>query len=251
MIDIAIQYPFLLFKRKAKGSAPTSWDDLTERQFIAISRTVDGYEPDFRFMSILTGIKESLLKKLPPFSLLKLTEGIEFIGKAGTIHSRFIIRELGGTDFIAPKPKLNSMSFGQFIFADAYYSDWMISKDVKQLNNLVATLYLLPGEKFDSDTISSRVWTIVNIDLDIRKAIAFNYGLILTWLKGCYPLIFQDSDRNAEPGLKPGSASQTGWLKLFESMVADDLINRDRYAELPIHAVLRHLTNKYKENARR
>ena len=251
MIDIAIQYPFLLFKRKAKGSAPTSWEDLTERQFIAISRTVDGLEPDFRFMSILTGIKESLLKKLPPFSLLKLTEGIEFIGKAGNVYSRFVVRELPGTDFIAPKPKLDSLSFGQFIFADAYYSDWMIGKDIKQLNNLVATLYLLPGEKFDSDTIAERVWTICNIDLDIRKAVAFNYGLILTWLQGCYPLIFREPDHNVDTGLKPVSTSRSGWLTLFESMVGDDLINRERYAELPIHTVLRHLTTKYKENARR
>jgi len=254
MIDIAIEYPFLLFRRKVKSKAPTSWDELTERQFLAISRAVDGAIPDYRFLSILSGIKEKLLRKLTPFSLFKLSEGIEFVGTAGNVHSNFIIREIRGTDFISPKPKLDSLTFGQFIFADAYYSNWMGTKDEKQLNNLVATLYLLPGEKFSSDTIVDRIWTLANVDSDIRKAIAFNYGLILMWLQKCYPLIFRETDNsNADrrDAINRVSTSRSGWLTLFESMVADDLINRDRYAELPIHTVLRHLTSKYKENARR
>ena len=146
------------------------------------------------------------------------------------------------------------MPFGQFIFADSYYNDWMATKDVKALDNFVASLYLLPGETFDSETIPDRVLTIVSIDLDIRKAIAFNYSLILMWLQKCYPLIFQAT--NDEPDSDSVRANlprpkQSGWLKLFESLVGEDLINRDRYAELPVNTVFRHLTTKYKDNARK
>ncbi|HZK97530.1 MAG TPA: hypothetical protein VFC67_25235 [Prolixibacteraceae bacterium] len=63
MMDIEITYPFLFFNRKAKGTVPTSWDELTERQFLAISHTIHGAEPDFRFLSVLTGIAQNLLKK--------------------------------------------------------------------------------------------------------------------------------------------------------------------------------------------
>lgn len=254
MINIEITYPFLFFKRKATGKVPTTWEELTERQFVAISRMVNGAEPDYRFLSVLTGIDQNLLKKLHPYDLLKLSEGIEFVGKAGNVYSSFIIKEIQGTDFVAPKPKLNTMPFGQFIFADSYYNDWMAKKDEKALNNVVATLYLMPGEKFDSETIADRVWTIVNVDLDIRKAIAFNYGLILTWLQQCYPLIFQmpaDDDSVETNGRPSLQKSRSGWLKLFESLVGDDLINRDKYAELPVHTIFRHLTTKYKENARK
>ena len=256
MMDIAIEYPFLFFKRRATGTAPTSWDELTERQFLAISRTIHGAEPDFRFLSVLTGIAQNLLKKLHPYDLLKLSEGIEFVSKAGNVHSEFIIREIRGTDFVCPKPKLGAMPFGQFIFTDSYYNDWMATKDVKALDNFVASLYLLPGETFDSETIPDRVLTIVSIDLDIRKAIAFNYSLILMWLQKCYPLIFQAT--NDEPVIASEAkqsvstaAKQSGWLKLFESLVGEDLINRDRYAELPVNTVFRHLTTKYKDNARK
>lgn len=254
MMDIAIEYPFLFFKRKATGKAPASWEELTERQFIAISRTIHGSEPDFRFLSVLTGIDQNLLKKLHPFDLLKLAEGIEFVGKAGNSHFEFIIREIRGTDFVCPKPKLGAMTFGQFIFADSYYNDWMVTKDVKALDNFVASLYLLPGETFNSETIPDKVWTIVNIDQDIRKAIAFNYSLILCWLQKCYPLIFQTPNDDQDPDVRADlrvSPKQSGWLKLFESLVGEDLINSDRYADLPVNTVFRHLTTKYKDNARK
>jgi len=272
MIDISITYPFLIFKRTATGKAPTSWGELTERQFIAISRMINGAEPDDRFLSVLTGINQSLLKKLSPYELLKLSEGIEFVARAGNVHNAFIIRELPGTKFICPKPKLEGMTFGQFIFADSYYNDWMstartgkngeqtgrlLSKDDHAgsplLNNLVATLYMLPGEKFDHATTSARVLTIANIDIETRQAIAFNYGLILMWLQQAYPLIFQASTETPSP---PHPVSQSPsrpspWIKLFNSLVGDDLVNRDKYAELSVHTVFRYLTNKYKENARK
>ena len=212
---------------------------------------------NIKFISIFTGIKEKLIGKLHPFSLLKLTESIEFVGKAGNVHSKFIIRELGSTRLTAPRARLENVTFGQFIFSDAYYSGWMEKKEEKVLNNLLATLYLLPEEIFFSDSIPDRISAIEKIDLDTRKAIAFNYGLILMWLQQCYPLIFQSKnddpdsvETHSDASLRP-NRKQSGWITLFESMVADDLINRDRYAELPIHAVLRHLTAKYKENARR
>lgn len=250
MINISITYPFLFSKRTATGSVPSTWEELTERQFVAISRTIHGAEPDFRFLSILTGIGQRLLKKLHSYDLLKLSEEIDFVGKAGNTHTSFIIRAIGGTDFVCPKPKLAGLTFGQFIFADSYYNDWMATQDETALNNFVATLYLRPGEKFDNETTPERVMKIVNIDIDTRKAIAFNYGLILMWIQSAYPLVFATAPERpiAE---SPVRSSQSAWLKLFDSLVGDDLINRDRYADLPVHTVFRHLTTKYKENAKR
>jgi hypothetical protein len=75
--------------------------------------------------------------------------------------------------------------------------------------------------------------------------------LILVWLQKCYPLIFQEkAETSQDLSSSDKQPKQSQWLKIFESLVGDDLINRDRYAELSVHAVLRYLTNKYKENAR-
>jgi hypothetical protein len=251
MINIAIEYPVLFFKRTATGQAPTSWGELTRRQFIAISRTVNGAEPDFRFLSQLTGIRKNLIKKLSSYELFQLSEAIDFIDQAGNSHSAFIITKIPGTDYVSPKPKLGGMTFGQFIFTESYYNDWQVTKAEADLNNFIASLFLTQGEKFDSETIAENAVKIKLVDLDIRQAIAFNYGLIMVWLQKCYPLIFQEK-AEASPDLPSPDKQpkQSQWLKIFESLVGDDLINRDRYAELSVHAVLRYLTNKYKENAR-
>ena len=251
MIDISIEYPGLFSRRTAKGEVPSSWAELTQQQFIAISRTVNGIEPDFRFVSMLTGIDQRLLKKLTAFDLFKLTEAIDFIGRSGNSYSEFLISKIPGTDFVAPKPKLAGLTFGQFIYTESYYNDWLSTKEDIILNNFIASLFLIQGEKFNSESITDNALKIKSVRTDIRQAIAFNYGLIRIWLQKCYPLIFQDnvetrhalSSSNEQP-------KQSQWLKTFESLVGDDLINRDRYAGLSLHAVLRYLTNKYKESIR-
>ena len=251
MIDIAIEYPNLFFKRTATGKAPSAWGELTQQQFISISRTVNGIEPDFRFLSVLTGIDQNLLKKLSPFDLFKLSEAIDFIGQAGNSYSEFLIPKIPGTDFVAPKPKLAGLTFGQFIYTESYYNDWLIGKDETTLNKFLASLYLNPNEKFKSETIGNKAVKIKSVKMDICQAIAFNYGLIMIWLQKCYPLIFQDSAEARHDSSSPSKQTkQSQWLKTFESLVGDDLINQDRYAELSVHAVLRYLTNKYKESSR-
>ena len=115
MIAIAIDYPILFFKRTATGKAPSKWGELTQQQFIAISRTVNGIEPDFRFLSVLTGINQSLLKKLSPFDLFKLSEAIDFIGRAGNSYSKFLIAKIPGTDVVAPKPKLAGLTLSLIV----------------------------------------------------------------------------------------------------------------------------------------
>jgi len=247
MINIAIEYPCLFLKRTVTGTVPTSWDELTEKQLIEISRNLNGREIDFHFLSVLTSISARFLKKLSPFQLLKLSREINFIGNVVDYHNMFIIRRLKGTKLYAPKSKLAGMTFGQFIFADSFYNDWITTNDETALNNLVATLYLRPGEKFDNETIAGRASAIANVDIDVLKSIAINYGLILMWIQSAYPLVFASE---AKQSVRPSAASQSAWLKLFDTLVGDDLINRDRYAKLPIHTVLTYLTTKYKEHAR-
>jgi hypothetical protein len=252
MIDVIVEYPFMLFKRKAIGRAPSSWAELTEKQFIAISRIVHGSDPDYKFLSILTGINKDLLRKLSSYELLKLSEEIDFIGKAGSMYSNFIIGELPwmAKKCIAPKPKMEGITFAQFIFMDAYYNDWTAFQQETALNKFIASLYLRNNEKFSSEIIEARLELIERIDFDIRKAIAFNYSLIIVWLQKAYPLIFKETEESEEVSKKEKMPSKSVWLSIYESMVGDDLINRDKYAELPLHAVFRHMTKKYKENAR-
>jgi hypothetical protein len=251
MIDIAIEYQYLFFfRRKATGQLPTSWSELSERQFIAISKVINGAAPDRHFLALLTGVKNKLIGLLSPYELKVVTDGIDFISTAGNSHFNFFIRQIKGTKFTSPRIKLDAMTFGQFIFADAHYNDWMATKKEDSLNHFVSYLYLLPGENFDKERCKNRIEEVAAIPIDTRKAIAFNYGLVMVWLQKAYPLIFQETKE--ERKTKPlNTSGQSPWVKIFESLVGDDLINADRWAILPLHNIFRYMTDKFKENLKR
>ena len=252
MIDIAVEYPFMLCTRKAVGKTPSKWSELSEKQFIGISSIVHGKELDYKFLSLLTGIRKKILIRLSPYQLTVLSEQIDFIGSAGSSHSDFIISEIscGPTMLVAPKPKMEGITFGQFIFLDAYFNDWSSSKQESALDKFIASVYLPQSEQFNNEMIDSRAIKINQISIELRKAIAFNFSLIIFWLQKAYPLIFPESYEDPKQDQSVKLNHTSGWLKIFESLVGEDLINRDKYAQLPLHTVLKHMTRKYKENAR-
>jgi len=104
--------------------------------------------------------------------------------------------------------------------------------------------------------IPGKKMRIEKLPNDLRLSIAFNYSLIVSWLQNAYPLIFHSPSHLPDPavsvdGIRPDIRTKdSGWLKLFESLVGDDLIHRNKYAELPVNVVLNYLTVKYKENVR-
>jgi len=251
MIFLEIEYRFSIFTRRAIGSAPVAWNELSEQQFIEISRLVNGKEIDFQFLSVMTSFSKRLIKALSPYQLTKLSDQIDFIGNNSKSHNYFFSSKLKETKLYSPKPKLAGMTFGQFIFADTYYNTWLMDKDDETLNKFIASLYLLRNEKFNEDTISEKKRLIENLPKDLRLSISFNYSLIISWLQHSYPLIFTSPVDQTDPKREVKiRLSNSGWLKIFESLVGEDLINRNKYAKLPLHTVFNYLTTKYKENAR-
>jgi len=256
MTNLEIEVPFFFFARRAKGTLPGSWNELSERQFIAVSTLVHGREIDFHFLSVLTSFPKRLIKALSPYQLGKLSDQFDFIGNTSKSHNAFFSPKLKGTKLYSPKPKLACMTFGQFIFADAYYNTWLATKDDETLNKLIASLYLFDDEEFNEAAISGKKLIVEKLPNDLRLSIAFNYSLVVSWLQNAYPLIFHSSGNLPDPAVRVDDirpdirTKDSGWLKIFESLVGEDLIHRNQYAELPVNVVLNYLTAKYKENAK-
>ena len=252
MTNLEIKVPFFFFTRRAKGILPGSWSELSERQFIAVSTLVNGREIDFQFLSVLTSFPKRLIKALSPYQLGKLSDQFDFIGNTSKSHNAFFFLKLKGTKLYSPKPKLAGMTFGQFIFADAYYNSWLANKDDETLTKLIASLYLFDDEEFNESAISGKKSLVEKLPKDLRLSIAFNYSLIVSWLQNAYPLIFHSPVNLPDPAVRVDDirTKDSGWLKIFESLVGEDLIHRNKYAELPVNVVLNYLTVKYKENAK-
>jgi hypothetical protein len=142
------------------------------------------------------------------------------------------------------------MTFGQFIFVESYFSSYQTDKNPGDLHKFVASLYLPELHGFDENKIPEDALSFSKVKPEILDAIVINYVLVKEWLGLAYPLVFEreDDTETAKPKKLNKSNNDSGWIKVFESIVGDDIINQDKYALLPVHTVLRWMTNKIKEN---
>jgi hypothetical protein len=172
-------------------------------------------------------------------------------------YNAFIIPEIktSGKIFCAPKSKMAGVTFAHFIFVESYFTDYQNNKKLTDLYKFIAALYLEQNRTFDENKITENASLLSGTKPEILEAIVINYVLFREWLAQSYPMIFQQEEEVDENHEKPKrthkNPGNSGWIKIFENIVGDDLINHDRYAMLPLHNVLRWMTNKIKENLKR
>jgi hypothetical protein len=258
MKQVTITYhpiPFLRFTRTATGTYPEKWSEVTAGQLKAIAETYVGDIPNHRFLNALTGIKPRILKRLDPYQQYKLLELVEFVNKLEP-YNAFIIGsiQLNGKPFAAPNPMLKGMSFGRFIFADSFFRNYNETSNPEELNRMLAALYLPAGRKFKENYIEKHAPLMAAVKPATREAIRLNYMLVFEWLMDVYPMVFpreQPETRNpagADLQSVPKTRDPRAWVKIFESLVGDDIVNQNKYSSLPVHTVFRYFTRNIKEN---
>jgi hypothetical protein len=201
----------------------------------------------------MLGIKKSIAARLDDFQRFCIAMELDFMDNFKP-HYAFVIRKLNGLK--APRPRLEGMSFGQFMFVDSYYEVAITSDDSGQLDKFIACLYLPEGKPFNEQLIEDRADYIkLFFKQEEKTAISLNYRLVKEWICERYPLLFRKSSVAELADVKPvaeHSRSQgSNWVKVYESMVGDDIVNQDKYSALPVHTVFRYLTTKLKENGKR
>lgn len=258
MLKIEVKYRpvrWIPFTRKVNRNIPQNWEDVTQKQLIAISSLYKSSISDIAFLKAMTGLKKGIVSKLSDFELYKLVEIFEFIGNQKP-HHEFIIRKLSISHhpvLFAPSPMVKGVTFGQFIFADTYFANYQQSGDEADLNKFIASLYLGKNEKFEECLIQERFESIGKLGINIRQAIVLNYQLIHEWLALAYPLIFQKqsetiTDKSRDRACPVSEASP--WIKIFQNFVGDDIIHDEVWAAKPVNTIFAYMTRKYKENAR-
>lgn len=239
---IALEYQRLGYKKSILRNLPTAWSEVTPRQLTIIARNYLNECSDDLLLSALCNLSMSIIRKLDSYQKLQLAEQMHFLTDYKPF-SHFIIKKIGILH--APLPSLKAMSFGQFIFVDSYYNDWLLSHKEEDMNKFISALYLPEGKSFRQENLPVYELIVERYPLDIRCAISLNYRLVKEFLIHAYPLIFQKSTKNKK------EKSHSGWVSVLESVVSDDIINQDKYTDLSVHVVLRWITRKVKENAKR
>lgn len=254
MQQLEIKYrpvSFLNFTLSKTGSFPEDMGDLSPVQFIEISKLKSAAIDETLFLSVMTGFNPRFIKKLSEFHRFKLMQLFGFFNNSA-MHHDFIIKKINfhKAEYFAPKPKLKGVTFEQFIFADSYFSDYSNNKTPADLHKFVASLYLPQFTGFSESQIETNATLIKKVDAATLEAICLNYSFVKGWLAKSYPLVFQSGTDDNQPtgSAPPGNNS---WIKTFEAVVGDDIVNSDKYASIPIHNILRFLSDRIKQNMKR
>lgn len=259
MVNLELEYQpfsFLKYTRKIGGQYPSKFDELKPRQLIAIAKLISTETciSEIAFLNFMTGISKFWIKNMGDYNRFQLMLLFNPFTEIQPLDF-FIIPGIKSSEvsLVSPKPKLAGMTFGQFVFIESYFTDYQLEKRPADLYKFIACLYLPAGKHFNEDDIRPRDLDNKKIDAEILDAIVINFLLIKEWLALAYPLIFQHDHEEEE--MKPKKIKKhqnnSAWLKIFENVVGDDLINEDKYAALPLHNVLRWMTNKVRENMKR
>jgi len=247
MKTIDLHHKTLGITRKISALLPERWNELTADQLVLIARNYITTVDETEMLSGLLGISKSIASMLDGFQRFCIAVELDFMDDFKP-HSAFAIHKLNGLS--APRPRLEGLSFGQFMFVDTYYEVAITSDDPEHLSKFIACLYLPEGKPFNEQLIEDRADYIkLFFKPEEKTAISLNYRLVKEWICERYPLLFRKpiAESVAEQSRSQGS----NWVKVYESLVGDDIVNQDKYAALPVHTVFRYLTQKLKENGRR
>lgn len=245
MIKIEIKYKprWWFFSVSKKVYIPEKQSELKQRHILALLNA--DIISQNTFIARYCGISKRMGAKLPAFFKLKITDEINQITKSRFAGSFYIKKIKCGKQWLyAPEEKLKGVSFGQFIFFDAWFND----PDPGSLNKFITHLYLPANTQFNEDECLKRA-SELKIDNEIREAIALNYSFFYQYFQDAYPLLFIPAVD------KPGSDSKSkydprGWLKIYENVRGNDIINDEKYAGIPINTMLRYLNESVKQQAK-
>lgn len=231
-------------KRFHRLSHPNHWNEVTQQQMAAIGKIMTGEIKEEKMMSIFLSCSKRLMRKLDDYYRYKLSDLMIFMGEKEPMD-HFIIDELKGRR--APGNKLRDLSFSEFMYIDTFFIDYSASEnDESILQKLVALIFRKPvkGARPVFDGKIDEKW-VKNLKPWQMQISAFNYGLIRVWLEKAFPSVFaKQSDMNSGQSKQQGN----GWIDVFDSIVGDDLVHSDDYAQMPVMEVLRFLNKRIVES---
>lgn len=260
MKEIKIEYiNALRIKRTFTSNIPTSWAEITPKQLIAVGEMFLHQETQLKTLGTLLGdIPMKIMRRINDIQMYYLLQELLFLTDYRP-RNCFIITKTAGLH--APQIKLAKMTIEQFIYIESYFEEYLFSypntpEAEQALNQFIAHLYLYRNEEFDHETLKKRANTrrIKLIPKEVKIAIIVNYRLIREWLSTVYPQVFTKkeeseinpvAERTGAP-LQKGSAQQ--WIKVFDSLVGDDILNEKQYAKLEVHRIFKTITERIIKN---
>lgn len=232
---------------------PSAFSELTPRQAVGLARIRAGIadQPGLAVaaLRLLYGVKPRQLRPLLDVDWLHrqglsaedrywtLAQGAELLATMGWVgeidaEALFIVNRFRVSDFrfggprawldrlrfptryVGPGHRLEHLSFGQFMWADAAYQNG-------DLTELAAILFTPNGKPFEAATVEARKRLFEQLDGGLLLVIRDQYEDALHYLGRCFRRVFPRADPSLTPKKrKPQSA---GWVEVSLSMAQLDV----------------------------
>jgi len=212
-------------------SLPSTWNELTSRQLLFISRLFHEKLPlvDFRVRALreFLSIKKKAFTKIDPEDAHFLCETLDFLTKEVTLTRNVIpMIRIGLRKYYGPSDAMTNCTFGEFTLACSALDDYQKTAEEKYLDQLVAILYRPrkfcwslrkyftdnqdPRAKFMNRTLKRRARKIGKLDHCIKYSVYLFFNGVLNSLPSLYPYVYSQKDE--------ADSQDTGWATLIISL---------------------------------
>lgn len=243
-VEIIIRVLGISIKRAY--NIPASIGDLTEKQYLTITRYLNGNVKEYRFIALIYNIPRLLAWVISRFSFWRyqLIVALENLCDLSKSCDHFLIRTIPGTKLHCDNFRFKGFSFMQFMYIDTMYSKFLLMQNDNYLYSFIAALYLKEDESFNEIDIESRVDYLAKkkISRSLLEAILLNYMMMKKWLSMVYPYMFS-SDKDGYDAPK----QQQKWLDIFDAFVGDNLPDTEYYKDMDCMDAFRIINRRIKE----
>ena len=255
MKSIKLKYRKYFIPRTIKIQVPEYFSELTDVQFIQFVKLFSNeitIADQIQFVQHFLNIEDEIFVKFDTEQIVKLLSLQNSLFEKIETNSFFIKNIAPEKSYlVSPKEKLKDLTFSEFIFADTFYMYYIKSENIEYLDKFINCLYkeyfinrIAHTDKLDEyfDKYST---ALSSMDIDIKKAISFNYQLVRNWLEKQYIHIFEENDSTES---QPTSKNQqSSWHKILISL-AVDVTKIEEIGRQNVHTTLTWLDEKIKEN---
>ena len=143
-------------------------------------------------------------------------------------------------DYTGCNFKLYGLTLEEWLIVDQMYIGYAKSKNIKFLDNMLAVLYTLPGEKWDESTdMDERAARFTSLPEHTRYIVFLWYTSCKLWLKVKYSYLFESSE-SSESQQSANDYVMTLLSSLNEGNVANNILLK----KSPCHEVFYELNRK-------
>ena len=210
---------------------PSSWNELTRKQVLFISRLFQGQLTmvDFKLRALFDFllVQPRILKRIHPEDAYFLCETLDFL-----FSEVFLTRNLlpvirtGRRTFTGPSDAMMNCTFGEFTMANSLLDAFSKTKEQRYLDEMVSILYRPrkrfwfirkgfsdsqdPRQRFTSRSLKTRCKRMARVEYSIKYSVFLFFSGVLNSLPALYRYVYE---QKGDAGIE-----DNGWASLIISL---------------------------------